>query len=141
MYKLLLTILVATALLVSETVRPHQAIAKTCASNCGAAPVQFIPGQPINVEVVNFTRNLVQMQNVPTGNSIPITPGELLRLVRGGATEPNLSLVFWDVKGLALQIKILKPENKTLRIEIRPGGRQPRDRTVYLKDDGRIAVF
>jgi len=141
MYKLLPTILVATALLLSETQHSQTAIARTCTSNCGPPPIQFIPGQRINVEVVNLTTNLVEMQSIPDTDPVAITPGQVVYLGRGGSTEPNLSLMLSDVNGLPLRVNILKPENRTLRIELRPGGRQPRDRTIYLKDDGRVTVF
>ena len=61
--------------------------------------------------------------------------------VRGGRTDPNFSVVFWDAIGLPLKVNILKPDARTLRIEVRPGGSPPGDRSVYLKDDGRVTIL
>lgn len=151
MSKLLPGILVAFALLLGQTEPHKQAIAGTCAagpsvtpkggSNCGPQPVQFVPGQRITVEIANFTSSIVELQNVPDTDPVPVNPGQVRSFIRGGSTEPNFSLVMWDANGLPVRANILKPEARTLRIEIRPGGRPPGDRTVYLKDDGRVAVF
>lgn len=143
MSKLLSVASVVAILLLNQTESPQFARAGTCAgANCGPQPVQFIPGQRINVEVVNLTNSILELQQVEGTSRVAVNPGQVLSLIRGGTTEkPNFSLVLWDVQGLSLQVKILKPEARTLRVEVRPGGRPPGDRTVYLRDDGRVAVF
>jgi hypothetical protein len=151
MSKLLPTIFAATALFVS--ISPEfPVIARSCvaATSCGRQPIQFVPGQRITVEVANFTRSVVRLQQVSSTDPISISPGQVRSFKRGGTTEPNFSLVMWDALGLPLKVNLLKPEARKLRIEIRPGGRPPgdsealppkADRTVYLKDDGRVTVF
>jgi hypothetical protein len=143
MSKLLPAILVATSLLIGITEQYHPAKAGTCvaATSCGRRPIQFVPGQRITVEVVNLTESVVQLQKVSGTDPLPISPGQVLSFVRTAKTEPNFSVVFWDAIGLPLKVNILKPEARTLRIEVRPGGSPPGDRSVYLKDDGRVAVF
>ena len=143
MSKRLSTLLLAVALFFGITQRYHWALAGTCvaATSCGRQPVQFIPGQRITVEIANLTESVVQVQQLYGTDPLPISPGQLLSFVRGGRTNPNFSLVLWDATGLPLKVNILKLEARTLRIEVRPGGRPPGDRTVYLKDDGRVAVF
>ncbi len=123
--------------------RYHLANARSCVAtlSCGRQPIQFIPGQRITVEVVNLTESVVQLQQVYGTDPLSISPGQVRSFVRGGTTDPNLSLVFWDAIGLPLKVNILKPAARTLRIEVRPGGRPPGDRSVYLKDDGRVTVF
>lgn len=143
MSRLLLSVLVVTALSIGITERYHLALARTCvaATSCGRQPIRFIPGQRITVEVVNLTQSLVELQKGADTDPVAISPGQVLTFVRGGSTQPNFSLLVWDAIGLPLQINTLKPEARTLRIEVRPGGRPPGDRTIYLKDDGRVAVF
>lgn len=143
MYKLLPTVLVATALFIGLVERDRSVTAGTCvaATSCGRQPIKFIPGQRITVEVINLTESVVQLQKVYGTDPVAISPGQVLSFVRGGRTEPNFSVVFWDALGLPLKVDILKPEARKLRLEVRPGGRPPGDRSIYLKDDGRVAVF
>lgn len=117
------------------------AYAGTCASHCGPPPLQFEPGQLIQVELINLTSNLVQVQEAQGSDSIPLHPGRTIRLNRWGNTTLNSSIVFWDALGLALQTKIIKPQDNLLRIELHPGYHPPGDRSVYIRDDGQIEVF
>jgi hypothetical protein len=142
MSKLLPTLLAATALFVS--ISPEfPVIARSCvaATSCGRQPIQFVPGQRITVEVANLTESVVRIQQVSSTDPVSISPGQVRSFVRGGTTEPNFSLVMWDAIGLPLKVNLAKPAARKLRIEVRPGGRPPGDRTVYLKDDGRVTVF
>lgn len=142
MFKLLPTLLAATALFVS--ISPEfPVIARSCvaATSCGRQPIQFVPGQRITVEVANLTESVVRLQQVSSTDPVSISPGQVRSFVRGGTTEPNFSLVMWDAIGLPLKVNLAKPAARKLRIEVRPGGRPPGDRTVYLKDDGRVTVF
>jgi hypothetical protein len=126
------------------TVDGHKKVtAGSCvaASSCGAQPIKFIPGQRITVEVVNLTQSLVQIQQLYGTDSLAVIPGQVQSFVRGGNTNPNFSVTFWDIQGLPLKVNILKTDSRTLRIEIRPGARIPGDRAVYLKDDGRVDVM
>ncbi|MFB8788738.1 MAG: hypothetical protein U7123_07775 [Potamolinea sp.] len=143
MSKLLSAVLVATTIFLSFTEQHTSAIARTCvaATSCGPQPIKFIPGQKITVEIVNLTESVVQLQQLYRTDPISISPGQVRSFVRGGSTEPNFSVIFWDAIGLPLLVNIRKPAARTLRIEVRPGGSPPGDRTVYLKDDGRVAVF
>lgn len=135
--------LAAALLVVSADGQYHPAIARTCvaATSCGRQPVQFIPGQRVTVEVANLTQSIVQIQQLYATDPLAVNPGQVRSFVRGGNTDPNFSVVLWDAIGLPLKVDILKSEARTLRIEVRPGGRPPGDRTVYLRDDGRVAVF
>ncbi len=142
-HNLLSAALVVAFVVISSDGHYHSASAGTCvaATSCGRRPIQFVPGQRITVEVVNLTESVVQLQQLYTTDPLPISPGQVLSFVRGGRTQPNFSVVFWDAIGLPLKVNILKPEARTLRIEVRPGERPPGDRSVYLKDDGRVQVF
>lgn len=142
MSKLLPAALLSIALVLSQTGSPNPAIARSCSgTRCGPKPIQFVPGQRITVQVANRTSGIIQLQKVYGTEPIAIIPGEVSSFVRGGSTDPNFSLVVWDENGQPLRVRIAKPAARTLRVEVRSGGRPPGDRTVYLKDDGRIAVF
>ena len=143
MYKLLPTVVVATTVFISIAPPDHQAKADTCvaATSCRQQPLKFIPGQRITVEVVNLTKSVVQLQKISGTDPVAISPGQVFSFVRGGRTEPNFSVVFWDAIGVPLKVNLLKPEARTLRIEVRPGWSPPGDRSVYLKDDGRVGVL
>lgn len=143
MSKLLSVVFAVTTLFVSVSSPEYPATARSCvaATSCGRQPIQFVPGQRITVEVANLTESVVQLQQISGTDPLSISPGQVRSFVRGGTTEPNFSLVMWDAIGLPLRVNLLKPSTKKLRVEVRPGGRPPGDRTVYLKDDGRVGVF
>ena len=143
MYKIVSTVLVVTSLLIGVTQGDRIATAGTCvaASSCRRQPIQFTPGQRITVEVINLTQNVVQLQKINGTEPVALRPGQVMSFVRGGRTDPNFSVVLWHEKEVPLKVNLLKPEAKKLRIEVRPGGRPPGDRTVYLQDDGRVAIF
>lgn len=141
--KLLPAVLLTTTLLTGFAEHYLVAEAGTCvaATSCGRQPIKFIPGQRITVEIANLTESVVQLQKIEGTDPVALSPGQVLSFVRGGRTEPNFSVVLWDAIGRPLKVNILKPEARTLRIEVRPGGRPPGDRSVYFKDDGRVSVF
>jgi len=141
MSKLLPATLVAISLLLNCTQRLHPAIAATCASKCPPPPLAFVPGQRINFQVVNATASIVLVEKVEGTSAIPIRPGQEVRFQRWTGTEPNMSVVFWDATALPLLTRVSKPNDDTLRIELRPGGRPPGDRTIYILNDGRVTVF
>jgi hypothetical protein len=143
MPKLLTTALIFAFLVFSAQGQYQPVKAGTCVagSSCGPQPLRFVPGQRITVEVVNLTGSVVKLQQVAGTNSVPISPGQVYSFVRGGSTDPNFSLVLWNAMGLPLKVNLLKPGARTLRIEVRRGGRSPGDRTVYLKDDGSVGIF
>lgn len=117
------------------------AVANTCA-NCGRQPIRFKTGKPVRVEVVNFTAGLVLLEDVQASDPIPVSPGRTFRLTRRTSTEgPNGSVVFWDAQGLPLRATVRQPVIDLMRIELRPWGQQPGDRSVYLEDDGRVSVL
>jgi hypothetical protein len=141
MSKLIPTILIATSFVIGFTQSPKPLQAGTCASKCGAKPLQFTPGQHIRLEIFNATSGLVRLQRPSNSDPIPLSPGKQLTLEDGEGTEPNVSLIFWDETGLPLKAVLSKPNFGTLKVEIRPGGRPPGDRSVYILNDGRVNLF
>ena len=119
------------------------ALASTCVAgvDCPPPPVQFVPGQAIRIEIVNLTQTLVYLEKVQGEPPIDVIPGQLLTLATLGNSINNLSLLFWDNQGSILTLRPVKVNNTTLRIEVRAGAVFPGDRSVYLRDDGRVLVL
>jgi hypothetical protein len=140
----LLTIALTVASLVALPVQcPKSAIAGTCVagSSCSAPPIQFVPGQPISIEVANLTAIPVSIQYIGTMNPLVIAPRQTVSVLRGTTVSPNFSLIFWTSYGGQLIANVSQPTEQVLRIEIRSGGRIAGNNAVYLKDDGRVEVF
>ena len=141
----LLSATLITALLLGFNENPNQnpniAIAGTCASQCGAKPLQFTPGSFIRVEVVNKTPNLIYIQRPQGTNPIALQPGQQVRLEHGHGTEPNISVIFWNENGLSLKANLSKPNFATLQVELRPEWRIGGDRGLYVRDDGRVQLL
>jgi hypothetical protein len=134
MLKLVSATLIATASLFVVTDSPNMTLAKTCASKCGTPPL-------VKVEVVNRTPRVLTIQKPQTTESIAIQPGKVVKFEQTQATEPNMSLLFWDETGLALKATVSKPNLATLRVELRPNWYPPGDRSVYLRDDGLVSIL
>ncbi|OUL19812.1 hypothetical protein [Nostoc sp. 106C] len=141
MSKLLPVVLAAVTILITSTNHPSVTLAGTCASKCGPRPIQFTPGQSIRLEVINRTLGLVKLEKIQGTDPIPLRPGQELQFVQGDETQPNISLVFWDEMGLPLQAIISKPNFGTLHVELRPGKRNPGDRSLHMLTDGHVNVY
>ncbi|MCJ8278931.1 MAG: hypothetical protein MJK14_03025 [Rivularia sp. ALOHA_DT_140] len=141
MSKLLSATLITTALLIGFNENSTPVVAGTCASRCGAKPLQFTPGRPVRVEVVNRTPNLIYIEKPQGTNPIPLRPGQRIRLEHGDGSEPNISVVFWNENGLSLKANLSQPNFATLQVELRPEWRIGGDRGVYLRDDGRVQIL
>lgn len=141
MSKLLPVALAAVTVLMTATNHPNATLAGTCASKCGPKPIQFTPGQSIRLEVVNRTMGIVKLEELQGTDPIPLRPGQELQFFQGDEIQPKLSLAFWDDMGSPLQATISKPDFATLRVELRPGKRNPGDRALNMLSDGRINVY
>ncbi len=65
MSKLIPAALISTVLILTSTHSSQMTWAGTCASHCGAHPIQFKPGQQIRLQVVNQTYGLVKLEKAP----------------------------------------------------------------------------
>jgi hypothetical protein len=134
--------IVLSAAILFAQINLGQVESKTCQNNCPAPPLQFVPGQKIKVQVVNRAANQVQIEKVFGTNPAVLNPGQQIEFARGGSSDPNLSIVFWDVTALAIKTRISKPKPDLLRIELQSEWRYPPgDRSVYIRNDGRVEVF
>jgi hypothetical protein len=141
MFKKLSLALIAATILVATIDYPSTTLAGTCASKCGAKPLQFKPGQHIRLEVINNTPNLVELERIQGTTPISLQPKQKLQFPQQDGSQPNLSLVFWDETGAPLQAVVSKPNFGTLRVEFRPTWRYPGDRSLYILGDGRINIL
>ncbi|GAB1543979.1 hypothetical protein NUACC21_66550 [Scytonema sp. NUACC21] len=133
--------LLATTLFLGAANQSNLTLAGTCASKCGLQPIEFTPGQHVRIEVLNATPRLIKVEKPYGVGQLILRPGQRIQLEQGDGTEPNVSVVFWDNTGLPLKAIVSKPNFGTLRVELRPSWQSPGDRTVYIRDDGRVNVF
>lgn len=117
--------------------------AGTCVTgvDCPPPPVQFVPGQTIRVEISNLTDTLIYVEKVQGEPPLDVIPGQVLIFTAGGNSINNLSLLLWDNRGSVLTFRPVKVNNTTLRVEVRAGMQPPGDRSVYLRDDGRVLIL
>ncbi|MEB3274931.1 MAG: hypothetical protein ACO4CG_03990 [Prochlorothrix sp.] len=115
--------------------------AGTCASHCGEPPLRFEPGGYVAVQIVNLTTGVIEVQESQGSDPFPVAPGRITQLERRGTTAANASILFWDTLGLALKAQLIKVDDHTLRVELHPNYHDPTDRSLYLRDDGRIDIF
>jgi hypothetical protein len=133
-------IVMSAALMTAPTSFLEAGLAQTCASNCGDRQIQFTPGLPIRLEMVNRTSSLIQVEQVVRTSPIAILPGQVLEIDSRFGTEPNTSVVFWDETALAVRAVLFRPSPQTLRVEILPDSSLG-DRSIYIQNDGTVAIF
>jgi hypothetical protein len=117
------------------------ATAQTCSSQCTAKPLQFQPGQRIEVAVHNRTQSIIMMENTQGDRPIELRPGQKLKFYRGGSTDPNLSVAFWESTSTPLSLAFSKPKANLLQIEVRFARQAPGDRALYITNDGQIQLL
>ena len=128
----------ATALVCGSLSVP--AVAQTCRVNCRSDQIQFIPGDPITVEVINQTPVIVQVEQIPMIAPYALRPRQSARLGFGWGTQPNISIVFWNTQEQPIRAYLSRPEPLRLEIELRPFTSEPSDRSVYIQNDGRVMI-
>jgi hypothetical protein len=114
------------------------ATAQTCASQCAPPPIQFQPGQRIEVQVHNRTQTPIMMENTQGDREVVLQPGQQLKFYRGGSTDPNLSIAFWEKTETPLNLTLSKPKANVLLVEVRFARQSPGDRSIYIANDGQI---
>ncbi|ASC73810.1 hypothetical protein XM38_047830 [Halomicronema hongdechloris C2206] len=130
----------ATLLTTSSLIAPVQAN-PDCRANCRSDQIQVTPGDPVAIEVINQTSVPVQVEQVPMIAPARLSPGETLWLDFGWGTKPNISIVFWSETEQPLKAYLFRPEDTSLRIQIRPFAYGPSDRSVDILDDGRVLIY
>jgi hypothetical protein len=133
-----LTVMTLVAIGVAAGPSAPPATAQTCASQCAAPPIQFQPGQRIEVQVHNRTQTPIMMENTQGDREVILQPGQKLKFYRGGSTDPNLAIAFWDKTETPLNLALSKPKANILQIEVRFARQAPGDRAIYIANDGQI---
>jgi hypothetical protein len=121
---------------------PQPVLAGTCSTRCSVKnPLQFKPGQRIKVQVINRTNSLIKIENALGGRPLELPSGKTIAFYRGGSTDPNFSVVFWEATETPLRSRLSKPAADTLKIDLSFAAQKPGDRSVYIRNDGHIEVL
>jgi hypothetical protein len=127
---------------VESGISPKAALASTCSTRCSVKnPLQFKPGQRIKVQVINRTNSLIKIENALGGRPLELPSGKTIQFYRGGSTDPNFSVVFWEATETPLRSRLSKPAADILKIDLSFAAQKPGDRSVYIRNDGHIDVL
>jgi hypothetical protein len=121
-----------------ERLMVNPAVAASCASRCTTKPLQFAPGQRIQVQVWNRTGSTIELENAGGDREIRLMPGQKIKFYRGGSTDPNLSVVFWETTETPLKATLSKPKPDLLEVDLTFAATRPGDRSIYIRNDGQI---
>ena len=139
MLKYLSIITIVTLIL--NPINPLLAKPANCKYYC-EKPIEFTPGKKFNVQIINLSSNLIEMEKVANTDVMVINPGQIVSFKQMVDTVNNSSFVFADINNIPLQIKIIQLDSQTLRIELHHSERKNiSDRSVYIQDNGQVKVF
>jgi hypothetical protein len=114
----------------------------TCATQCSKPYLRFRPGQRIKVQVTNRTYKVLQVENALGGQPLNIQPRSTVQFYRGGGTDPNFSVVFWEQTETPLRAIPTQLGKDTLKIDLNFAPRRGQgDRSIYLDNDGQVIVL
>ncbi|NJM46391.1 MAG: hypothetical protein HC860_09595 [Alkalinema sp. RU_4_3] len=114
----------------------------TCATQCSKPYLRFRPGQRIKVQVTNHTYKVLQVENALGGAPLNIQPRSTVQFYRGGGTDPNFSVVFWEETETPLRAVPSQIGKDMLKIDLNFAPRRSQgDRSVYLDNDGQVIVL
>ncbi|HEY9735982.1 MAG TPA: hypothetical protein V6D06_06855 [Trichocoleus sp.] len=129
------------ALLAGLVAAPLPLAAQPCTANCRSDQVQFTPGDPLTVEVINRSTVAVNVEQVPLIGPQNLRPGQSARLGFNWGTSPNVAIRFWNPDQEPLRAYLFRPAERTLQIEIRDLPYQLGDRSIYIQNDGRVIIY
>lgn len=113
----------------------------TCANHCPPKPLQFTPGKRIQVQVWNRTGRPLFIEKVQGAKPVVLAGGGRIAFQRGGSTEPNASIVFWEQNETPLKAKLSQPKTDILRVELTFAAQKPGDKALFIRNDGRIDLL
>jgi hypothetical protein len=120
---------------------PPMVQAQTCATQCAQPLLQFRPGQRIKVQLTNRTGSVLLVENTLGAQPLAVRPGQTLQFYRGGATDPNFSVAFWEETETPLRAKLAQAGD-TLKIDLSFAPRRGiADRAVYVRNDGQVETL
>jgi hypothetical protein len=133
----LLVLGLPTTIALAQTTEPG-----TCATQCSKPYLRFRPGQRIKVQVTNRTYKVLQVENALGGQPLNIQPRSTVQFYRGGGTDPNFSVVFWEQTETPLRAIPTQLGKDTLKIDLNFAPRRAQgDRSIYLDNDGQVIVL
>lgn len=116
------------------------AIAAPCTYQCGSNQIRFQPGQALNIEFVNNTNGLINLERVLDIDLYWLRPDSDFTLHTNVGADDDMSLVFWDEHNRSVHAVLHRPSEDTLRVEFLPSGYDS-DRAVHVSNDGRVLVY
>ena len=132
----------ATALVGLTTLglTPRPALAQACTSGCQSGQIQFTPGEPITVYVVNHSHAIVDIEQVPISGPRTLNPNDAVELSFGWGTSPNIYLLLWPLRDQPIRVHLGRPGPRTLAVEIYSVPSEPSHRSILIENDGRVTV-
>jgi hypothetical protein len=115
--------------------------AQPCTAGCRSDQIQFTPGDPLTIEVVNRSRYLMQVEQLPLTPATTLLPGQTARLGFDWGTSPNVAIRFWNEQAEPVRAELFRPGDRSLRVELRDLPWQLGDRALYVQNDGRVIVY
>lgn len=115
-------------------------LAQNCVENCRSGQIQFTPGDRLSVEVVNLSNVTVAAEQVPLLGPLTLSPGASATLGFGWGTTPNLSMFIWALEDQPIRYQLGRLDDTTLLVEVVTAPSEPSDRSIFVKNDGRVMV-
>ncbi|NMF85472.1 hypothetical protein [Nodosilinea sp. P-1105] len=116
------------------------ALAQPCMVDCGSGQIQFTPGDAVTVQVVNRSTVQVAVEQPPMIGPRTLRPGDTTELGFGWGTTPNISMFLWALRDQPVRVRLGRPVETTLTVEIYNAPSEPSDRSVYIENDGRVSI-
>lgn len=116
------------------------ALAQNCTADCRSGDIQFTPGDRITVQVINRSNVQVAVEQPPLAGPRTLPPGSTTELGFGWGTQPNISMFFWSLVDRPIRVRLGRPADTTLTVEIINAPSEPSDRSVYVENDGRVSI-
>jgi hypothetical protein len=132
--------MIAATLALGAISKPQAAQAVDCVYRCQSNDIQFLPGQSLQLEVVNHTQGQVNLERILDFEPYLLRPGQVVLLETRVGGGPDLSMVFWDKDYLPIQVMLHRPSSERLQIELLPSGSFT-DRAVHVVNDGRVLIY
>lgn len=117
------------------------AVAQNCTVACRSEQIRFVPGQRLQLVVVNRGFRPVMVEKMGRSRPLMLPAGQSIDLSQGfDGTRPNMSVTFWDETTLPVRVELHRPTPNQLRIEFVPTTAFT-DRAVYILNDGRVLIY
>ena len=113
--------------------------AADCVYRCGSNEIQFIPGQAVQLKIVNRTGGCVSLERVLDFQPYGMWPDQVLT-IDAQVGVGDLSVVFWEAAQRPIEVRLHRPETDQLEIELLPSA-AVNDSAVHIVNDGRVMIY